>query len=270
MNWLDALILGIVEGITEFLPISSTGHLIICSAVLGLQQNDFLKLFTVAIQLGAILSVIVLYYKKFLSFSDRKQLVKFYTKLMVAFIPSAVIGVLLNDAIDRVMESPVTVAVFLLLGGVFFIFSDKLFKSNHKNEHQITYKNAFVIGLFQCIAMFPGVSRSGATIIGGLFQKLTKKAAAEFSFFLAVPTMLGATAKKLFDFFQLHQNMSKDEVSLLIIGNIVAFVVALAAIKFFIGLLQKTGFAFYGWYRILVGSVILILYFSGISLQVLG
>ncbi|GIV28351.1 MAG: undecaprenyl-diphosphatase [Bacteroidia bacterium] len=269
MNWLDAIILGIVEGVTEFLPISSTGHLIICTALLGIPPDDFVKLFTVAIQLGAILSVIVLYFKKFFNFSSKPHLISFYLKLFIAFLPSAIIGVLLNDLIDKALESPVTVAVFLVLGGVFFVYSDKFFLNNRKNEQQITYKNAFVIGLFQCIAMFPGVSRSGATIIGGLFQKLTKKAAAEFSFFLAVPTMFGATAKKLFDFYKTNPSLSNHEIKLLLVGNIVAFIVAILAIKFFINLLQKTGFAAYGWYRIIVGTIILILYFSGISLQVL-
>lgn len=268
MNWLDAVILGIVEGLTEFLPISSTGHLIIFSSILGLNADDFLKLFTVAIQLGAILSVIVLYFKKFFNFTSIHHFISFYTKLFIAFIPSAFIGILLNDWIDAALESPVTVAVFLLLGGVFFVYSDTLFKENKKGEQQITLKNAFWIGMFQCMAMFPGVSRSGATIIGGLFQKLTKKAAAEFSFFLAVPTMLGATAKKMYDFFKHHAMMQSDELQLLLIGNIVAFAVAVLAIKFFINLLQKTGFAFYGWYRIVVGSSILILYFAGISLRI--
>ncbi|RME16146.1 MAG: undecaprenyl-diphosphate phosphatase [Bacteroidetes bacterium] len=268
MTWVDALILGIIEGITEFLPISSTGHLIIGSAVLGLNPDDFLKLFTVAIQLGAILSVIVLYFKKFFDFSSSDAFFRFYMKLLVAFIPSAVIGVLLNDIIDRMMENPVAVSVFLLLGGVFFVYSDKLFADNKKTEKHISFKDAFMIGLFQCIAMFPGVSRSGATIIGGLFRKLTKKAAAEFSFFLAVPTMFGATAKKMYDFFKYHDTISQDEWQLLLFGNIVAFVVALMAIKFFISLLQKTGFALYGWYRILLGSIILMLYFSGVSLHI--
>ncbi|MEW6774527.1 MAG: undecaprenyl-diphosphate phosphatase [Bacteroidota bacterium] len=269
MTWLDVLILGIVEGITEFLPISSTGHLIITTAILGIQPNDFVKLFTVAIQLGAIISVIVLYFKKFFDFSSTSHFIHFYLKLVIAFIPSAIIGILLNEWIDKALESPVTVAVFLLLGGVFFVYSDKLFKKNYKNESQISLKDAFMIGLFQCIAMFPGVSRSGATIIGGLFQKLTKKTAAEFSFFLAVPTMLGATAKKLYDFFKIHSNFTNEQIQILLLGNVVSFIVALLAIKFFIGLLQKTGFAVYGWYRILIGSIILIMYFAGISLQII-
>lgn len=269
MTWLEALILGIIEGITEFLPISSTGHLIICSAVLGLQPTDFLKLFTVAIQLGAILSVIILYHKKFFVFDKKQRFIQFYSKILIAFLPSAIVGVLFNDIIDRAMENPVVVAIFLVLGGVFFVYSDKMFQNNHKIESQISLKNAFVIGLFQCMAMLPGVSRSGATIIGGLSQKLTKKAAAEFSFFLAVPTMLGATVKKMYDFFHHHHFMAKNEVFLIVFGNSIAFIVALLAIKYFINLLQKTGFAVYGWYRIIIGSIILILYFSGISLQVL-
>lgn len=269
MNWLDALILGVVEGLTEFLPISSTGHLIICTAILGIQPTDFVKLFTVAIQLGAILSVIVLYYRKFFHFSSRVQLVSFYSKLFVAFIPSAIIGVLFNDVIDKLLESPTVVAIFLLLGGIFFVWSDRMFKNNTKTEEEMNYTDAFWIGVFQCLAMCPGVSRSGATIIGGLLRRYTIKAAAEFSFFLAVPTMFGATIKKLYSFFKQHSTLTADEWQLLIIGNVVAFVVAMLAIRFFIGLLQITGFGIYGWYRILVGAVILILYFSGISLQII-
>lgn len=269
MNWLDVIILGLVEGITEFLPVSSTGHLIICTALLGISPTDFVKLFTISIQLGAILSVLILYFKKFFQFSSAQSFFIFYSKLFIAFIPSAIIGILLNDWIDKALESPVAVAVFLLLGGIFFVYSDKLFKNNYKTEQHLSYKNAFYIGLFQCMAMFPGVSRSGATIIGGLFQKLTKKTAAEFSFFLAVPTMFGATAKKLYDFFRHYPTLSTNEWQLLILGNIVAFLVALLAIKYFITLLQKTGFAPYGWYRIIVGSIILILYFSGTSLHLI-
>lgn len=268
MNTLHALILGIIEGITEFLPISSTGHLIITTAVLGIPPDDFVKLFTVAIQLGAILSVIVLYFKKFFQFKDITHITSFYAKLLLAFIPAAIIGVLLNDMIDQLLESPVFVAIFLLLGGIFFVYADKLFHNNHKSETNIQYKDAFLIGLFQCLALLPGVSRSGATIIGGLFRKLSKKAAAEFSFFLAVPTMLGATAKKLYDFIQHHQQLSSYEIQLLFIGNITAFIVAILAIKFFINLLQKTGWSIYGWYRIIVGAIILILHYSGISLQI--
>lgn len=269
MNWLDVLILGIIEGLTEFLPISSTGHLIIATAFLGIQPTDFVKLFTVAIQLGAILSVIVIYFKKFFQFSSPQNFITFYLKLFTAFLPSAVMGVLLNDYIDEALGNPVFVAIFLLLGGVFFVYSDKLFKDNKKGENLITYKDAFIIGLFQSIAMFPGVSRSGATIIGGLFRKLSKKTAAEFSFFLAVPTMFGATAKKLFDFFQHHSQLTSNEIEILLVGNLIAFIVAILAIKFFIGLLQKTGFSVYGWYRIILGSILLIIYFSGISLQII-
>ncbi len=262
MNIWEVIVLAIVEGITEFLPISSTGHLIISSAILGIQPNDFLKFFTVAIQLGAILSVLVLYFRRFF------QSINFYFTLIVAFIPSAVIGVLLNDIIDRALESPLMVAVFLVLGGIFFIYSDKLFQNNIAEEKSLSKKNAFYIGLFQCIAMFPGVSRSGATIIGGLFQKLTKKSAAEFSFFLAVPTMFGATAKKMYDFIKVHHSFTSEEIKWLAIGNLVSFVVALLAIKFFISLLQKTGFSVYGWYRIIVGGIILIMYLFGASLQI--
>jgi undecaprenyl-diphosphatase len=263
MNYLYAIILAIIEGLTEFLPVSSTGHLIIGSSLMGIANQPFTKLFTVCIQLGAIISVIVLYWKKFFQSFD------FYFKLIVAFIPAAFFGLLFSDWIDQLLENVIAVALALVLGGIILLFIDKYFlKNNQDDACEVNYKQAFSIGMFQVIAMIPGVSRSAATIIGGLTQKLTRKAAAEFSFFLAVPTMFAATAKKLLDFYQEGIVLSSEEIKLLAVGNIVAFIVALIAIKSFIGFLTKNGFRMFGIYRIIVGLIILGLYFMDIPLQV--
>lgn len=256
MNTLQAIILAIIEGITEFLPVSSTGHMIIASSFFGIAHDDFTKLFTIVIQLGAILSVVILYFKRFFQSLD------FYFKLLVAFIPAVVLGLLLSDFIDGLLENPVTVAVSLLIGGFILLKVDEWF--NHtttENEKEITYGQAFKIGLFQCLAMIPGVSRSGASIVGGMSQKLSRTSAAEFSFFLAVPTMLGATVKKCFDYYKDGFVLSDDQINYLIIGNIVAFIVALLAIKTFIGFLTKNGFKVFGYYRILAGIILLIIHF---------
>jgi undecaprenyl-diphosphatase len=264
MTTLQAIILGIVEGITEFLPVSSTGHMIIASSLMGIESDDFVKLFTVAIQLGTILSVVVLYFKRFF------RSIQFYLKLLVAFIPAAIFGVLFSDKIDALLESPQTVAISLLVGGILLLFIDKIFsKSEEDNADNIKYPNAFVVGLFQCIAMIPGVSRSAATIIGGMQQKLTRKAAAEFSFFLAVPTMFAATAKKLLDFYKGGRALTGHEWGMLAIGNAVGFVVAIVAIKTFINFITKNGFKLFGIYRIVVGAAILALLWSGHSLQII-
>ena len=194
MNYFEAVVLAIIEGLTEFLPVSSTGHMIIASSFMGIASDPFVKLFTIAIQLGAILSVLVLYFKRFF------KSINFYIKLLVAFIPAAVFGLLLSKKIDELLESPMAVGISLLVGGVILLFVDKWFnKPTLHEEEEINYLTALKIGFFQCIAMIPGVSRSGATIIGGMTQKLSRKLAAEFSFFLAVPTMFAATGKKLFD-----------------------------------------------------------------------
>lgn len=262
MSSIQAIILAIIEGITEFLPISSTGHMIIASSVMGIAHESFTKLFTVAIQLGAILSVIILYWKRFF------QSVDFYLKLFVAFIPAVVFGLLFNDVIDALLENVVVVGVTLFLGGVLFLFLDKLFNDEGKTNASPTYASALKIGLFQVIAMIPGVSRSAATIIGGLTQKMTRKAAAEFSFFLAVPTMFAATAKKLLDYYKEGIALSTSQMNMLLLGNVIAFVVAMIAIRSFIGYLTKHGFKVFGYYRILVGLLILLLYFSGYHLSI--
>jgi undecaprenyl-diphosphatase len=258
MSIIEAIIIAIVEGITEFLPVSSTGHMIITQELLGMEIDDFVKAFTVNIQFGAILSVVVLYWKRFF------QTLHFYYKLFVAFIPAAVIGFLAGDFIDSMLENVVVVAVMLVLGGVVLLFVDKWFNKPAADQ-TITYPTAFKIGLFQCIAMIPGVSRSAATIIGGMTQKLDRKTAAEFSFFLAVPTMFAAAGYKL---LQNYQTITADNIDILIIGNVVAFVVAMIAIKTFISFLTKYGFKVFGYYRILVGLAILIMLALGYDLNV--
>lgn len=264
MNIVHAIILAIIEGLTEFLPVSSTGHMIIASSAMGIAGNDFVKLFTVAIQLGAILSVVVLYFKRFFRTFD------FYIKLLVAFIPAAVFGLLFAKKIDELMESALTVGITLFVGGIILLFVDKWFNQpTIEEEKDINYLTALKIGFFQCISMIPGTSRSAATIVGGMSQKLTRKAAAEFSFFLAVPTMFAATAKKLLDFYKEGHAISGEEIKLLAIGNVVAFIVALLAIRTFITFLERKGFVLFGWYRIVVGAIIIGLYMTGHNLEVI-
>ena len=256
MNYFQSILLAIIEGITEFLPVSSTGHLIIASSFFGIAHEDFTKLFTIVIQLGAILSVVVLYFKRFF------QTVDFYFKLLVAFIPAVVLGLSFSKKIDELLENPVTVAVSLLIGGIILLKVDDWFNnSDDFSSQEISYLQAFKIGMFQCLAMVPGVSRSGASIVGGMSQKFSRKTAAEFSFFLAVPTMFGATAKKCYDYYKDGFVLNQEQVNFLIIGNIVAFVVALLAIKTFIGFLTKNGFKIFGYYRIIAGIALLLIHF---------
>ncbi len=264
MTVFQAIILAIIEGLTEFLPVSSTGHMILGSSLMGIESNEFVKLFTVCIQFGAILSVIMLYFKRFFQSLD------FYLKLFVAFVPAVFFGLILSAKINQLLESPLMVAIALLIGGIILLFVDKWFKNGTIDDtNQINYATALKIGLFQCLSMIPGTSRSAATIVGGMAQKLTRKAAAEFSFFLAVPTMFGATAKKLYDFYKDGYMISSEEVKLLVIGNVVAFLIAMLAIRYFITFLQTRGFRLFGWYRIIVGGVLLILLLSGHDLQVI-
>ncbi|GAB6009146.1 undecaprenyl-diphosphate phosphatase [Dysgonomonas reticulitermitis] len=283
MSIIEAIIIAIVEGLTEFLPVSSTGHMIITQSLLGIESNEFIKAFTVIIQFGAILSVIVLYWNRFFRFKNDKPRqehdsflkfvlykYEFYWKLLIGFIPAAILGLLFSDKIDELLESVTVVAVTLVIGGILMLFVDKLFNHPVEGEQEITYKNAFIIGFYQCIAMIPGVSRSMATIVGGMTRGLSRKNAAEFSFFLAVPTMAAATGYKLLKLITSDTGLEllKDNVGVLIIGNIVAFVVALLAIKFFIGFVTKYGFKLFGWYRIIVGGIILILMLTGHELTV--
>lgn len=259
MNIFQVVILAIIEGITEFLPISSTGHMVIASSFMGIADDEFVKVFEVAIQLGAILSVVILYFKRFFKTID------FYYKLVVGVIPAVIVGVLLQKQIDKMLGSPLVVAITLLAGGVVLLFVDKWFnKAEVKKEEEISYKTAFTVGVFQCLAVIPGMSRSAATIVGGMSQKLSRTAAAEFSFFLAVPTMFGATVKKMWEY---HKHVSAtftgEQIKFLAIGNVIAFVVAMLAIKSFITFLEKRGFRLFGWYRIVVGIVLLALFAVG-------
>lgn len=281
MSILDTIIIAIVEGLTEFLPVSSTGHMIIAQNILGVESTEFVKAFTFIIQFGAILSVVVLYWKRFFKLNNAPQPEEattlkrflhrydFYWKLFVAFIPAAVFGLLFSDMIDAMLESVTVVATTLILGGIFMLFCDRIFKNGSENT-EMTEKRAFWIGMFQCISMIPGVSRSMATIVGGMAQKLTRKKAAEFSFFLAVPTMLAATMFKMLKLFMEPEGMQilRDNACTLLVGNAVAFIVAMLAIKFFINFVTKYGFKAFGWYRIIVGGVILILLFTGHNLTI--
>ena len=280
MSIFETIIIAIIEGLTEFLPVSSTGHMIITQNLLGVESTEFVKAFTFIIQFGAILSVVVLYWKRFFqlnhtpapeSASALKRLLHkydFYWKLLVAFIPAAVLGLLFSDMIDAMLESVTVVAITLILGGIFMLFCDKIFNKGNEST-QLTEKRAFWIGMFQCISMIPGVSRSMATIVGGMAQKLTRKAAAEFSFFLAVPTMFAATLYKMYKILKTGgTEMIMDNMTTLIVGNLVAFIVAMLAIKFFISFVSKYGFKAFGWYRIIVGGIILIMLLTGHNLTI--
>ena len=262
MSIFETIVIAIVEGLTEFLPISSTGHMIIASSILGIAKDDFTKLFEIAIQLGAILSVVVLYRKKFFPLNR----LNFYLKLIIAVIPALVLGAIFSKKIDALLESPLTVSITMLAGGIILLFIDKLFtQPSVEKEESISLSKAFTIGIWQCLAMIPGTSRSAASIIGGMQQKLSRSLAAEFSFFLAVPTMAAATGYKLLKAYKENPELlkNKDNLIALGLGNLVAFVVALFAIKFFIGFLQKHGFRLFGWYRVIVGSILLVLVLAG-------
>jgi undecaprenyl-diphosphatase len=262
MTTWEAIILGIIEGITEFLPISSTGHMIIGSSLMGIAEDEFTKTFTVSIQFGAILSVVFLYWKRFFQSLD------FYFKLFVAFIPAVIFGALLNDFIDSLLGNVAVVGWMLLAGGIFLIFLDKFIKEKTEmTDDEISYKSAFKIGMFQVIAMVPGVSRSAATIIGGLVQGLSRKTAAEFSFFLAVPTMFAAMVFKIYKYYKTGIVVQDEQITLLVIGNIVAFIVAVLAIRSFIGVVTKYGLKVYGYYRIVVGLAIIIMMVMGVDLK---
>ena len=261
MDIIQTVIIAVVEGITEYIPISSTGHMIITEKLLGIPDNEYTKMFTVAIQLGAILAVVVLYWKKFFDFKN----LSFYPKLVVGVLPAIILGLLFSKKIDAMLESSTTVAVSLLLGGIILIFIDKAFNNPRiHSEKETSFLNAFMIGTWQCLAMIPGISRSAASIIGGMQQKMTRSAAAEFSFFLAVPTMLAATGYKLYKYYNENGGLTGEEIKLLAIGNLVAFVVAMLAIKFFIGFLKKHGFRVWGIYRIILGLILLLLIWKGV------
>jgi undecaprenyl-diphosphatase len=271
MDFIQSLILAVVEGLTEFLPVSSTGHMVITSSLLGIEKNDFTKLFEVGIQLGAILAVVVLYWRRFFDFS-RWQ---FYAKLIVGVIPALVFGFLFADKVDKLLESPTTVAIAMLAGGIVLLFVDKWFNQPKiESDDQLSFGKAFVIGCWQVLAMIPGVSRSAASIVGGMQQKLTRYLAAEFSFFLAVPTMFAATAHSLFikkwgpagaekKGYQILTE-SHHNLHIFLVGNLVAFVVAMLAVRFFINYLKLYGFKIFGIYRIIAGIILLVLIFAGL------
>ncbi len=266
MDILQAILIAIVEGLTEYLPVSSTAHMIFTSSFFGIQNDDFVKLFQVAIQFGAILAVVVLYWKKFFDFSK----INFYIKLACAVLPALVLGKLFDDKIEAVLGNPIPIAIVLIVGGIVLLFIDSRFNNpTVAKEEDITIKKAVTIGFWQCLAMMPGTSRSAASIIGGMQQGLTRETAAEFSFFLAVPTMLAVTTYSLFlKTYEASQlkgyelvTQSSENIKLFLIGNVVAFVVAVIAIKFFIGIIKKYGFKPWGYYRIVAGIALLI-YFS--------
>lgn len=278
MSWLHTLILAIVEGLTEFLPVSSTGHMIIAQGLMGMESTPFSKAFTVIIQFGAILSVVCLYWRRFFYPDVVREhggawwsaIWPFYLKLIIGVLPAVVVGLTLNDFIDRNLGSIQVTATMLVVGGVFMLFCDRLFNNEEKPEVPLTYRRALIVGLYQCIAaVLPGTSRSMATIVGGMQQRLTRKAAAEFSFFLAVPTMFGATVLETYKLIKHDGNLltQGDNLTLLLVGSVVAFVVSIAAIKFFIGYITRYGFRAFGWYRIVVGLCILGLPLSGVRLN---
>ncbi len=276
MDLLQTVIIAIVEGLTEFLPVSSTGHMIIAQNLLGVESTTFVKAFTIIIQFGAILSVLCLYWKRFFYPSQLKTGVSywramygFYARLVIGVLPAVVLGLAFNDFIESNLGNVLLVAIMLILGGIFMLFCDRIFNKG-KEGTPLTYKRAFIIGVVQCISMIPGVSRSMATIVGGMSQRLTRKAAAEFSFFLAVPTMFGATCLETFKL--LHHGGGEllsqgNNLEMLLIGSLIAFIVAIAAIRFFIGYVTKYGFAAFGWYRIIVGIIIVTCIACGVDLK---
>lgn len=281
MDWIQTIIIAIVEGLTEFLPVSSTGHMIIAESLLNVDTDSaFVNAFTVIIQFGAILSVICLYWHRFFypetmrtkGYSWWQAIWRFYLRLIVGVLPAVVLGLAFNDAIEENLGNVTLVAAMLIVGGVFMLFCDRLFNKGSE-QTALTYRRAFIIGVIQCISMIPGVSRSMATIVGGMSQRLTRKAAAEFSFFLAVPTMFGATCLELYKLISAGDGnilTQGNNLSILVLGSVVAFVVSIAAIRFFIGYVARYGFKAFGWYRIVVGTLILLLGACGYSLQMVA
>lgn len=276
MDYLQTIIIAIVEGLTEFLPVSSTGHMIIAQGLLGVESTPFVKAFTVIIQFGAILSVVCLYWRKFFypetmqtkGYTWWQAIWRFYLRLVVGVLPAVVLGLSFNDFIESNLGNVTLVAVMLIVGGVFMLFCDRLFNKGSEAT-PLTLRRALVIGFVQCISMIPGVSRSMATIVGGMSQRLTRKAAAEFSFFLAVPTMFGATCLETYKLIAHGEGnilLEGNNLTLLLLGSVVAYVVAIAAIKFFISYVTRYGFKAFGWYRIVAGALILLLMACGVDL----
>ena len=278
MTWIETIVIAIVEGLTEFLPVSSTGHMVITQALLGMESTPFLKAFTVIIQFGAILSVICLYWRRFFypetmrthGYTWWQAIWRFYLRLIVGVLPAVVLGLAFNDYIEASLENVMLVAVMLIVGGVFMLFCDRIFNKGSEATC-LTLKRAFFIGLIQCISMIPGVSRSMATIVGGMSQKLTRKAAAEFSFFQAVPTMFGATCLETYKLIAGGEGnilMEGNNLTLLLLGCAVAFIVAVLAIKFFIDYVSRYGFVAFGWYRIIVGGILIGMSLCGYQLEI--
>lgn len=278
MTWIETIVIAIVEGLTEFLPVSSTGHMVITQALLGMESTPFLKAFTVIIQFGAILSVICLYWRRFFypetmrthGYTWWQAIWRFYLRLIVGVLPAVVLGLAFNDYIEASLENVMLVAVMLIVGGVFMLFCDRIFNKGSEATC-LTLKRAFFIGLIQCISMIPGVSRSMATIVGGMSQKLTRKVAAEFSFFLAVPTMFGATCLETYKLIAGGEGnilMEGNNLTLLLLGCAVAFIVAVLAIKFFIDYVSRYGFVAFGWYRIIVGGILIGMSLCGYQLEI--
>jgi undecaprenyl-diphosphatase len=268
MSIIQAIIIAIVEGITEFLPISSTAHMKFTNPIIGISNSAFVDMFEVVIQLAAIASVVILYWKKFFDFKR----INFYIKLIIAVIPALIVGVFLNDYIDNALDNLYFIAAVMISGGIFLLFIDNLFNSPKITEEEnISNKQSFIIGCFQTLAvLLPGLSRSAATIIGGMSQKLTRSLAAEFSFLLAVPTMFAASVKSFYDVYSKHPEViNAENMKILGIGSLVSFIVALIAIKFFIGYLQKHGFKLFGYYRIIVGVIMILLLAIGMDLNIL-
>ena len=276
MDYLQTVVIAIVEGLTEFLPVSSTGHMIIAQGLLGVESTPFVKAFTVIIQFGAILSVVCLYWRKFFypetmqtkGYTWWQAIWRFYLRLIVGVLPAVVLGLSFNDFIESNLGNVTLVAVMLIVGGVFMLFCDRLFNKGSEAT-PLTLRRALVIGFVQCISMIPGVSRSMATIVGGMSQRLTRKAAAEFSFFLAVPTMFGATCLETYKLIAHGEGnilLEGNNLTLLLLGSVVAYVVAIAAIKFFISYVTRYGFKAFGWYRIVAGALILLLMACGVDL----
>jgi undecaprenyl-diphosphatase len=264
MSLLEAVLLALIEGLTEFLPVSSTGHIIIGSSLLGIAHYPFTKMYTVVVQFGAIAAVIVLYWRRFL------QSFNFYVILFIAFLPAAAAGLALDKYIDKWLERVDVVGFALICGGVFFLFADRLFQANESNPQlSVTRNMAWRIGLFQCLALIPGISRSAATIMGGLSQKLNRRTATEFSFFLAVPTLMAASGYKLMSFIREGYVLQSHEIKLLITGNVVAFIIAIVAMKSFIAFLTRHGFKIFGYYRIIAGTVLLVLHYLGTGMAIL-
>ena len=267
MTWINAIILAIIEGFTEFIPISSTGHMVFTASMMGIEKEAFTKVFIETIQFGAIISVLILYWRKFLDFRN----INLYLKLVIAVIPAVIVGLLFKKHIDMMLEKPLFIAVITLGGGILLLFVDKWFNKNEiENIDKVNYKKSFFIGTFQILAiLLPGFSRSAATIIGGMQQKLTRKTAAEFSFFLAVPTLAGAFLKSIWDTYKhAPEILTSHNIQILAAGNLIAFIVAMFAIKFFISFLTKHGFKLFGYYRIAVGTVIILLYLFGVELNI--